>query len=89
MEHRDSSGQQGRLQKLPLQLSVQVCRRSLTLGALLQWAPGAILAFDQSASAGLMLRVGDKVVGTGQVVKIGSNIGFRVRRMETETAFVE
>jgi len=72
---------QDRLNQLPVQISVRICGCSLKLDQFLNWTPGTMLSFDQSASSPLTLQIGPRIVGEGQAVKIGSKIGLRIQRI--------
>jgi flagellar motor switch/type III secretory pathway protein FliN len=81
MENRPAESHYERLRALPIQISVCVCRRSLSLDDLLEWKSGTVLSFDQDASAPLQLRIGDKSIAEGHAVKIGTQIGLRLKRV--------
>ena len=77
----DQDTQIERLGKLPIPVSVCVCRRTVTLNQFLNWTPGTILSFDQSAASPLQIQVGSHDIGEGCAVKLGADLGFRVHRI--------
>lgn len=81
MNHNVDSSAASRLHKVPVSVSVHVCSQTISLNQLLAWSSGTILTFDQSASAPLELRIGQKSFGTGQAVKLGSKLGLQIRKL--------
>lgn len=73
-----------RLRTLPILASVRVCGRSLKLSEFLEWTPGKVLTFDQTPNAPLSILVGNRVVGQGQAVKVGQQMGLRLQRIRHE-----
>lgn len=66
------------LKTLPVSISVRVCGQSLKLNELLEWAPGTILSFDQSAGSPLELKIGEQTIADGHAVKVGTKFGIRI-----------
>jgi len=56
----------------------------LKLSEFLEWTPGTVLTFDQTANAPLSILVGDRVVGQGQAVKVGQQFGLRLQQIGGE-----
>ena len=82
MEILDSGNDRNRICSLPIQVSIRVCRNSLKLKDLLQWAPGTILSFDQPATSPLVLLVNQQEMGDGQTVEVGSSVGLRIAQIK-------
>ena len=74
-----------RLGKLPVEISVRVCQRKLSLSQFLQWSPGTVVEFDQAATSPLLLQIDHQIVGRGVAVKIGSQMGLCVQTIGGET----
>ena len=71
-----------RIESLPVSVSVRVCERSLTLGELVNWRPGTVIVFDRSPAIPLSICLGDRIIGDGHAVQLGSGIGIQVARIE-------
>lgn len=70
-----------RMTSLPVTLSVQICHRSIKLSDYLNWEPGTVISFEQSAKAPLTACVDQKPVGIGQPVKVGPKFGLRITKV--------
>ncbi len=81
MDNSESDGQANPLRKLPIQVSVRVCGRSISVDQFLDWIPGTILSFDQRVTSPLAMCIGSCTVGEGQAVKVGSKMGLRLSRI--------
>lgn len=81
MDDRASNDSMVRMAKIPVRASVRVCCRSLKLNQFLSWTPESVITFDQTSSTPLALCVGEYVIGEGQAVKIGSQLGLRLLRI--------
>ena len=60
-------------------LLVQLAERQLTLGEVLELTPGTIIELPKTADEELEILINNKVIGTGNAVKVGENFGIRVR----------
>ncbi len=65
--------------RIEVPLLVQLAERKLTLGEVLELTPGSILELPKTADEELEILVNNKVIGTGNAVKVGENFGIRVR----------
>ncbi|WP_029246983.1 FliM/FliN family flagellar motor switch protein [Schlesneria paludicola] len=81
MSLHDMTRNSDRLRQIPIEISVRVCRRNLTLSEFLQWSPGKVIEFDQPATSPLLLQIDHKIVGRGEPVKIGSQMGLRIQNL--------
>lgn len=68
----------GRLHKLEVPVMVELGRRRLTLGEVMNLLPGTIIDLDKNADDELELLVNNEVVATGTAVKVGENFGLRL-----------
>ena len=85
MDDRISDSSITRMARIPIRVSRASLRcRSLKLNEFLSWTSETVIAFDQSASAPLSICIGDRVIGEGQAVKVGSKIGLRCLRIGGE-----
>ena len=60
-------------------VSVTVVRASLPLDEVLQLAPGVVLQFDKRCTEELELTAGGQRIGPCRAVKIGDNLGVRMK----------
>ncbi len=65
-------------QMIPLTLTVEIGRLTLSLEKLMQMKPGNLLELGQSADQGVHLTLQGKRVARGELVKIGDLIGVRI-----------
>jgi len=63
---------------IPIQLIVEVAAVNLSVQKLLELAPGNLIDLDISPESGVNLVVNGRVVGRGEMIKIGETIGVRV-----------
>ena len=63
---------------LEVPVIVQIAERNMTVDEVTAMAPGAILELPKSATDALEVRVNNKVIGTGDAVKVGENYGIRI-----------
>ena len=62
----------------PIQLRIELGRLRLTLRELAELSPGAILEMRRDPSAPVSLVVGDRVIGTGDLVRVEGELGVRI-----------
>ena len=67
--------------RIEVPLLVQLAERKLTLGEVLELTPGSILELPKTADEELEILVNNKVIGTGNAVKVGENFGVRVTQI--------
>ncbi len=63
---------------VPVQVTVELGRRSLPIGDLLQLGPGAVIELGKAAGESLDLLVNGKLVARGEAVVIGEKYGIRI-----------
>jgi flagellar motor switch protein FliN/FliY len=63
---------------VPVQVTVELGRRTLPIGDLLQLGPGAVIELGKAAGESLDLLVNGKLVARGEAVVIGEKYGIRV-----------
>jgi flagellar motor switch protein FliN/FliY len=64
--------------RLEVPVIVRLGERTLSLGEVLDLAPGAIIELPKNVEDELDLLVNNKQVGTGVAVKVGENFGLRI-----------
>lgn len=67
-----------RILKIRVPVIVTLADRSMALKDVLRLTSGSILEFDRPSDADLDLVVANRVIGTGQAVKVRENFGLRV-----------
>jgi flagellar motor switch protein FliN/FliY len=87
-EARDATGMAPGLSKepidisqLPLTVVVELTELTMSIDKLTSLQPGNLLDLDIRPENGVMLVVNGKVVGTGELVLIGDNVGVRIKEM--------
>ena len=68
----------GRLHKLEGPVIVELGRRRLRLGEVMNLMPGTIIDLEKDAESELDLLVNNEVLATGRAVKVGENFGLRL-----------
>lgn len=63
---------------LEVPVIVQIAERVMTVDEVTAIAPGAIIELPKAADDDLEIRVNNKLIGTGDAVKVGENYGIRV-----------
>jgi len=77
------------LLKLSVPVLVQVGQRHMEMDDVLALAPGALLELNKPSEAELELLVNNKIIGTGTVVKVGENFGFRISSISSPSKVIE
>lgn len=70
-----------RVLKLELQVSVLIAEKEVLLGEVLGLGPGNIVEFDRPSGEAFHILIGEKVIGRGDVVKVGENYGVVVKEI--------
>ena len=70
------------LMDVPVHVTVEVGRTSITLGELSQLAPGSLLELDREAHEPADILVNGKVVARGEIVTIDETYGVRITSVE-------
>ncbi len=63
---------------IPVQLIIEVATVNLSVQKLLELTPGNLLDLNLSPESGVNLVVNERIVGKGELVKIGETIGVRI-----------
>lgn len=74
----DSSDTLGVLVHVPLQVSVELGRRPMTLAEILNVGTGSILELDRPACAPIDVYVSGTLIARGEIVAVGDRLGVRV-----------
>ena len=73
------------LDDLPMHLEVQFHRKTMSLAEMSALASGSIIDLGIDLTDPVVLKVNDKAVGTGQLVRIGDMVGVQIERWTTLT----
>ncbi len=71
------------IKQLPMTVVVELTELSMSIDQLTSLQPGNLLDLDIRPENGVMLMVNGKIVGRGELVRIGDNVGVRI----TQTVF--
>jgi|SRR5690606_35005676 len=63
---------------VPVQVSVELGRKMVPIGDVLQLGPGAVLELGKAAGESLDLLVNGKLVARGEAVVVGEKYGIRI-----------
>ena len=63
---------------LRVELEIELARKQLTLAQLTSLTPGMVLPLQMGISEPVSLRVGDRLIGTGELVDVEGEVGVRV-----------
>lgn len=74
-----------RLAKVTVQASVRVGHRRMTVNDLCEMVPGTVLELTSTGISPAELMVHDLLLATGDIVRNGIQLGFRLQRMATAT----
>ncbi len=67
-----------RILQLEVPVIVKLAERKLSLSEVMRLGTGAIIEFFKSNEEPLDLLINNKVIGTGESVKVGENFGLRI-----------
>jgi flagellar motor switch protein FliN/FliY len=70
-----------RILNIEVPIIVQLSERTMPLSDILDLTPGSIIEFTKPSDGELELKVNNKIIGSGQAVKVGENFGLRVARI--------
>lgn len=70
-----------RLRKLPVQVSVRLAEKKITVSQLLTVTSGSLLTFNRSCEDLLDLYVNNAIYCRGEAVKIGENFGLKINQV--------
>ena len=63
---------------IPLELTVEVGRRAMTMGELIELMPGTIVELDRPAGGQLDIMANGKIIAKGEAVVVGDRYGVRI-----------
>lgn len=72
------------LAEIPLDIEVELDRRILTIGAILDLKAGSVIRMSRSAGENIDLLIGGVLVGYGEIVIIEDNMGVRITDFNLE-----
>lgn len=72
---------------IPIELTVEVGRRSMTMGELVEVMPGTVVELDRPAGDNLDIYANGKLVARGEAVLVGERYGIRVMEVVGEDPF--
>ncbi|MBN2804073.1 MAG: flagellar motor switch protein FliN [Deltaproteobacteria bacterium] len=75
------------LMDIPLELTVEIGRRSMTMGELIELTPGTVVELDHGSEENLDIVVNGKLVARGEAVMVGERYGVRVMEIIGEDPF--
>ena len=70
-----------RILRLQVPVIVKLAERKLLLSEVMRLGVGAIIEFVKSSEEPLELLINNKVIGTGEAVKVGENFGLRMKHI--------
>jgi len=73
-----------RLTDIPMEVEVELDRRTMTVRELLELESGRVIGLTRSAGENIDLYIGGKLVGFGEIVLIENNIGVRITDFTSE-----
>ena len=73
-----------RFTDIPMEVEVELDRRTLTVRELLELESGRVIGLTRSAGENIDLYIGGKLVGFGEIVLIENNIGVRITDFTSE-----
>ncbi len=77
------------LMDIPLELTVEVGRRSMLMGELINVMPGTIIELERPAGEKIDVLANGKLVARGEAVVVGDRYGVRVLEIAKEGSFLE
>jgi flagellar motor switch protein FliN/FliY len=72
-----------RIMKLQVPIIVRLAEKVLPVGEITQLIPGAIIEFNKTVGEDLDLMINNKVIGSGQAVKVGEKFGLKITRLNS------
>jgi len=74
---------------IPLELTVEVGRRTMTMGELVEVMPGTVVELDRPAGDKLDILANGKLVARGEAVLVGERYGVRILEVIGDDPFAE
>jgi flagellar motor switch protein FliN/FliY len=72
---------------IPLELTVEVGRRAMTMGELIELMPGTVVELDRPAGGQLDIMANGKIIAKGEAVVVGDRYGVRVLEIVGDDPF--
>ncbi|MBN2717497.1 MAG: flagellar motor switch protein FliN [Deltaproteobacteria bacterium] len=72
---------------IPIELTVEVGRRTMTMGELVEVMPGTVVELDRPAGDNLDIYANGKLVARGEAVLVGERYGIRIMEVVGEDPF--
>lgn len=69
-----------RLLKIRMPVIVSVATRSMEVSEIMGLGLGAVIEFEKASDAELELLINNKVIASGEAVKVGENFGIKLNR---------
>jgi flagellar motor switch protein FliN/FliY len=63
---------------IPIELTVEVGRRKMTMGELIELLPGTVVELDRPAGGQLDILANGKIIAKGEAVVVGDRYGVRI-----------
>ncbi len=63
---------------IPIELTVEVGRRNMTMGELIELLPGTVVELDRPAGGQLDILANGKIIAKGEAVVVGDRYGVRI-----------
>ena len=70
--------------EVPVELEVELDRKTLPLREILELSPGSVLRMTRSAGENIDIRVGGALVGFGEIVILEDSMGVRITDFHQE-----
>lgn len=74
---------------VPLQLSVELGRRSMTVSEVLELGAGSIIELTKASGEALDIYVNDRLVARGEAVVVGERYGVRVKEVLASESLIK
>lgn len=68
----------GHLADIPIDLDVELGRKTMNIGSILALMPGQIIRMARSAGENIDILAGGRLIGSGEIVVIEDNLGVRI-----------
>jgi flagellar motor switch protein FliN/FliY len=74
----------GHLADIPIDVEVELDRRTMTVGKILEMEPGGVVEMTRSAGENIDIMIDGSLIGFGEIVVIEEAMGIRVTDFLTE-----
>lgn len=74
-----------RLMKIRVPVVVELMRRPMAISAIRRFSLGTILEFEKHVDEPIPLRINNRVIGTGEAVRVDEKFGLRVLSIDDKT----